>query len=252
MQSRVALVTGAAGGIGLACAEALANNGCRVIISDRDAEQGAAAASAIGAVFIGADLAGGEDCRRLIDQAYAHCGGVDILVNNAGYQALHPIEAFPEATWEHMIAVMLTAPFRLTRHVWPHMRERGWGRIINIGSIHSLRASPFKAAYVAAKHGLLGLTRTLALEGGPYGITANLIAPAYVRTPLLEGQLADQARTRGISIDEVVEQVMLAPAAIKRLIEPSEVAELAVFLCSDAARSVSGADWTIDLGWTAR
>jgi 3-hydroxybutyrate dehydrogenase len=252
MNNSVALVTGAAGGIGLACAEALANKGCQVIISDRDEARGREEATRLGACFIAADLASGEDCRRLIDQARARCGGVDILVNNAGFQAIHPIEEFPEDTWERLLAVMLTAPFRLARSSWPHMRARGWGRIVNIGSVHSLRASPFKAGYVAAKHGLLGLTRTLALEGGPHGITANLVAPAYVRTPLVEAQIADQARTRGIPAEAVVEQVMLARAATKRLIEPAEVGELVAFLCSDAGRSVTGAAWTMDLGWTAQ
>ena len=147
---------------------------------------------------------------------------------------------------------MLTAPFLLTRYVWPSMKASGWGRVINLGSIHSLRASPFKSAYVAAKHGLLGLTRTAALEGGAQGITVNLIAPAYVRTPLVEQQIADQARTRGIPAEHVIEQVMLEPAVIKRLIEPAEVAELVRFLCSDAAATMTGSVYEMALGWTAR
>jgi 3-hydroxybutyrate dehydrogenase len=151
-----------------------------------------------------------------------------------------------------MLAVMLTAPFLLTKYVWKTMKASGWGRIVNIGSIHSRVASPFKSAYVTTKHGLIGLTRTAALEGGAHGITANAICPAYVNTAIVEDQIADQARTHGISPQEVIEQVMLEPAAIKRLIAPEEVASLVVYLCSEAAGAITGADWTIDLGWTAR
>ena len=158
-----------------------------------------------------------------------------ILINNAGFQHIDPIEVFPEDTWDKMLAVMLTAPFLLTKYVWGSMKTRGWGRIVNVSSIHGRVASPFKSAYITAKHGLIGLTRTAALEGGEHGITVNAICPAYVRTPLVENQIADQARTRGISTEDVVEQVMLEPAAIKRLITPEEVAALVVYLCSEAA-----------------
>ena len=187
-----------------------------------------------------------------MDETLSHYGGVHILVNNAGFQHIDPIEVFPEDTWDRMLAVMLTAPFLLTKYVWGAMKTHGWGRIVNISSIHGRVASPFKSAYITAKHGLIGFTRTAALEGGEHGITVNAICPAYVRTPLVESQIADQARTRGISTEDVVEKVMLEPAAIKRLITPEEVASLIVYLCSEAAGAITGADWAIDLGWTAR
>jgi 3-hydroxybutyrate dehydrogenase len=252
MTERVAMVTGAASGIGRAVAERLAADGYHVVVVDRPGAAGQAVAEALGGLFVGADLGRREECRRAVDEALARFGRVDVLVNNAGFQHIDAIEEFPEDTWDSMLAVMLTAPFLLLRYVWPGMKERGWGRVVNIGSIHSLRASPFKAGYVAAKHGVLGLTRTAALEGGPHGITVNLIAPAYVRTPLVEKQIADQARTRGIPPSEVIEKVMLEPAAIKRLIEPAEVAALVAFLCSDAGSAMTGSVHEMGLGWTAR
>ncbi|GAP62839.1 3-hydroxybutyrate dehydrogenase [Ardenticatena maritima] len=251
-EERVAIVTGAASGIGLAIAEALAREGYHVVITDINAEAGRAVAERLHGLFVHANLAERAACRRVVDATLATYGRVDILVNNAGFQHIDPIEAFPEETWETMLAVMLTAPFLLTKYVWPSMKANGWGRIVNIASIHGLVASPFKSAYIAAKHGLIGLTRTAALEGGAHGITVNAICPAYVRTPLVENQIADQARTRGISEDEVVQHVMLEPAAIKRLIEPSEVADLVLYLCSERAGAITGSALTIDLGWTAR
>ena len=177
---------------------------------------------------------------------------VDILVNDAGLQYVSPIETFPIERWRYLIDVMLVAPFVLTRAVLPGMRARGWGRIINMGSIHSLIASPNKSAYTAAKHGILGLTRATALEAGPDGITVNAICPAFVRTPLVERQLVDLASTEGIAPEDVVERVMLAPAAVRRLIEPEEIARYAAFLCSDDAASITGSAQVIDGGWTAR
>jgi 3-hydroxybutyrate dehydrogenase len=252
MTERVAMVTGGASGIGRAVAERLAADGYRVVVVDRPGETGMAIAEALGGLFVGVDLGLREECRRAVDEALRRFGRVDVLVNNAGFQHIDAIEEFPEDVWDTMLAVMLTAPFLLLRYVWPGMKERGWGRVVNIGSIHSLRASPFKAGYIAAKHGVLGLTRTAALEGGPHGITVNLIAPAYVRTPLVERQIADQARTRGIPEAEVIERVMLEPAAIKRLIEPEEVAGLVAFLCSDGGASMTGSVHEMGLGWTAR
>lgn len=252
IESRVAIVTGGASGIGRAVAERLASDGCRVAVVDLNAAQASTVADAIGGLAIQADLSQRADCRRAVDETIAHFGRVDILINNAGFQHIAPIADFPEDVWEKLLAVMLTAPFLLTKYVWPQMAERGWGRVVNISSIHGKVASPFKAGYISAKHGLIGLTRTAALEGGSVGITVNALCPAYARTPLVESQIADQARSRGISAEDVVSQVMLEPAAIKRLIEPDEIASLVAYLCSDAAGAVTGAAWDIDLGWTAR
>ena len=252
MSERVAIVTGGASGIGKAIAEAFVDGGYQAVIADLNAVEGQKLADTIGAHFVKTDLSQRADCKRLVDETLSHYGGVHILINNAGFQHIDPIEVFPEDTWDKMLAVMLTAPFLLTKYVWGAMKTHGWGRIVNVSSIHGRVASPFKSAYITAKHGLIGFTRTAALEGGEHGITVNAICPAYVRTPLVESQIADQARTRGISIEEVVEKVMLEPAAVKRLITPEEVAALIVYLCSDAAGAITGADWAIDLGWTAR
>ena len=252
MDRSVAIVTGAASGIGRSIAQALAQRGDRVVVADIDKAGGEAAADALDARFVQADLSQREDCQRLIAETLKRYSRVDILVNNAGFQHVESIETFPPEIWDKMIAVMLTAPFLLTQHVWQAMKANGWGRIINISSIHGRVASPFKSAYVTAKHGLIGFTRSAALEGGAHGITVNAICPGYVQTPLVEEQIADQARTHQLTRDEVLEQVMLAPAAIKRLIRPEEIASLVVYLCSEEAGVITGADWAIDLGWTAR
>lgn len=251
LQDKVVIVTGAASGIGLACAERFASAGAKVVISDINGEGGLAAAERLGCLFVQGDLSLRLDCQALIARTVEEFGTIHVLVNNAGFQHIDSIEDFPENIWDNMIALMLTAPFLLTRYAWPHMKKQQWGRIINIGSVHSMRASPFKAAYISAKHGLKGLTRTTALEGGPYNITVNLIAPSYVRTPLVENQIAAQARTRGISEEQVVEEVMLKPLPIKKLVEPAEVAELAVYLCRPEASVMSGSPIMIDGGWTA-
>ena len=253
LSGRVALVTGAASGIGRAIALELTACGARVAVADLDAAGAAGvAAGCPGAIARGCDVADPEACGRLVDEVRHELGRVDILVNNAGLQHVSPIEAFPVDRWAHLIRVMLVGPFVLTRAVLPDMYGQGWGRIINIASIHALVASANKSAYVAAKHGLLGLTRATALEAGPHGVTANAICPAYVRTPLVERQVADLAATEGLAIPETIETVMLAPAAIRRLIEPVEVARYAAFLCSDDAASITGAAQVIDGGWTAR
>ena len=251
LDGKVALVTGGGSGIGLAISRRLADAGARVLINDvrPSAED---AAREIGAEFLQADLASMEETTALGRRAVEVQGHVDILVNNAGLQHIAPVEDFPDDGWARLVQIMLVAPFQLTKAVVPGMKRRGWGRIVNMSSIHGLVASPYKSAYIAAKHGLIGLTKTVALEVGVDGVTVNAICPSYVRTPLLESQLADQARTRGLPEQEVIEKVMLEPAAIKSLIDPEEVAALAMFLISDDARSITGAAHSIDAGWTAR
>jgi 3-hydroxybutyrate dehydrogenase len=252
LEGKVALVTGAAAGIGLAAARALADAGARVTMADIDAERGQAEAARIaGARFVAVDLAATGGARQAVEETIAAAGRLDILVNNAGVQHVAPIEEFPEAKWRLLIELMLTAPFLMTQAALPGMYERGWGRIVNVGSVHSLRASAYKSAYVAAKHGLLGLTRVTALEGAAHGVTCNCICPSYVRTALVEKQIADQARTHGIPESEVVEKIMVAEAPIHRLLEPDEVAAYITFLCSDAASGVTGSAVSLDCGWTA-
>jgi 3-hydroxybutyrate dehydrogenase len=252
LAGKTALITGAAGGIGLATARALAGTGARVMLADIDAERGQEQASRIeGAHFIAVDLAAPDGARRAVEEAIAALGRLDILVNNAGVQHVAPIQEFPEAKWRLLIELMLTAPFLMTQAALPGMYKSGWGRIVNVGSVHSLRASAYKAAYVAAKHGLLGLTRVTALEGAEHGVTCNCICPSYVRTALVEKQIADQARTHGIAESDVVEKIMVAEAPIHRLLEPAEVADYIVFLCSDAAAGVTGSAVSLDCGWTA-
>jgi 3-hydroxybutyrate dehydrogenase len=244
LAGRRALVTGGASGIGRACAERLAAAGAAVVVLDRDAEAAKAVAEEVGGSAVAVDLSDLDAVDRLdLD--------VDVLVNNAGVQHVAPIHEFPPERFSFILRLMLEAPFRLVRGALPHMYGRGWGRIVNISSVHGLRASPYKSAYVTAKHGLEGLSKVIALEGAEHGVTSNCVNPAYVRTPLVENQIADQARTHGISEDEVVEQVMLAPAAIKRLLEPAEVAEAVAYLCSPAAASITGSNLVLDGGWTA-
>ena len=252
LKDKIAVVTGAASGLGLAIAERLAADGAEVVVSDINADAGKTVAARLGGTFVQADMSRRADCRALIGETLAVYGTVHILVNNAGFQHVETIEAFPEDVWDRMQAVMLTAPFLLTKYAWPAMKRQGWGRVINIASIHGLVASPNKSSYTSAKHGLVGLTKAAALEGGAFGITANAICPAYVRTPLVDAQITDQARTRGIPPGEVIEKIMLEPAAVKRLIEPEEVAEFAAYLCSDSAGAITGAALSMDLGWTAR
>ena len=253
LTDKCAVVTGAANGIGLAVAEALCGQGARVLMADIDEARGhAAALSLTNAIFQRADMASREDCRALIARAEKEWGRLDILVNNAGLQHVSPVEEFPEDRWEHLLRVMLIGPFLLTKYALPLMYARGWGRIINMSSLHGLVASPYKSAYISAKHGLMGLTKTVALEAAEKGVTVNAVCPSYVRTPLVEKQIADQARVHNLSESEIIEKIMLAPAAVKRLLEPSEVAAYVTFLCSEAAGGITGAAQVMDCGWTAR
>ena len=245
LTGRTALVTGAASGIGRACAERLARAGASVTVLDLDGDAARKVAEGIGGEALQADLSDYEVLDNLDVDA-------DIVVNNAGLQHVAPIEEFPPERFSLILRIMLEAPFRIIRKALPRMYEQGWGRVINISSVHGLRASPYKSAYVSAKHGLEGFSKTLALEGGPKGVTSNCIDPAYVKTPLVEKQIADQARTHGIPEDQVIEKIMLTEPAIKRLIEPEEVAELALFLCSKEASFINGASIVMDGGWTAR
>jgi 3-hydroxybutyrate dehydrogenase len=250
--AKTILVTGAGSGIGRAIAETFARSKARVVLHDINpaAEK---LAGAIGAEFLPGDLSEPAAVRQLASAALEKVGGrIDILVNNAGFQHIAKVEEFPEEIWAKMIQVMLVAPFQLIRALLPGMKQNGWGRIVNVASIHAVVASPFKSAYISAKHGLLGLTRCVALEAAPFGVTVNAICPAYVRTPLVEKQIADQAREHGLTTEEVIQKIMLEPAAIKRLIEPSEVADFVGFLCSDSGAIITGSAQMLDLGWTAR
>lgn len=252
IKGKTALVTGGASGIGLAIVRDFARHGIRVTLSDIDVERGRAAAAELeGVRFQATDMTNGDDLQRLVRETLEAEGQIDILVNNAGIQHVAPITEFPEAKWRQIIEIMLTAPFLLTKAVLPGMYTHQWGRIVNIASVHALGASAYKSAYVSAKHGLLGLTRVTALEGAEHGVTCNAVCPSYVRTPLVEKQIADQARIHGIPESDVVEKIMLSEAAIRRLLEPEEVAQLVTYLCSEAASGITGSAQTIDCGWTA-
>jgi 3-hydroxybutyrate dehydrogenase len=245
LSGRTALVTGGASGIGAACLRAFAAAGAHTIVADLNGEAAQALAGEVGGEAWQVDL---SDTAALADLSL----DVDILVNNAGIQHVAPIEDFDPAKFALILRLMVESPFLLIRAALPKMYERGHGRIVNLSSAHGLRASAFKSAYVTAKHGLEGLSKVTALEGGPHGVTSNCINPAYVRTPLVEKQIADQARVHGIPESEVVEKVMLAEIAVKRLVEPEEVADLALWLAGDTAGMVTGASYTMDGGWTAR
>ena len=245
LSGRRAVVTGGASGIGEACARALAAAGAHVVIADLNGEAAARVAAELGGEAWQVDLG---DTVALADLSL----DADILVNNAGIQHVSPIEEFDPARFSLILRLMLESPFLLIRAALPGMYAKGFGRVINISSVHGIRASPFKSAYVAAKHGLEGLSKVTALEGGPHGVTSNCIDPGYVRTPLVEKQIADQARVHGIPEDEVLPKIMLTESAIKRLVEPAEVASLAVWLAGPDAGMVTGASYTMDGGWSAR
>ena len=252
LQGKVALVTGSTSGIGLAIAKALSAEGAKLMINgfgepddiERECRE-------IGAIHDGADMSKPLEIERMMKRCADELGGPDILVNNAGVQHVAPIEEFPPEKWDAIIAINLSSAFHTTRHAVPSMKERKWGRIINTASAHSLVASPNKSAYVAAKHGIAGLTKTVALETARDGITVNCISPGYVWTPLVEKQIPDTMKTRGLTREEVMNDVLLAAQPTKRFVTPEEIADLAVFLCRDAARSITGANLSIDGGWTA-
>ncbi|MBF6298617.1 3-hydroxybutyrate dehydrogenase [Nocardia amamiensis] len=245
LAGRTALVTGGASGIGAACARALAARGAVVTVADIDD---------VGAKAVARELGGKSWAVDLLDVASLETLELDadILVNNAGVQHISPIEDFAPQRFRDLLTLMVEAPFLLVRAALPHMYRRGWGRIVNISSVHGLRASEYKVAYVTAKHGLEGLSKVTALEGGPHGVTSNCVNPGYVRTPLVDKQIADQAKAHGVPEQEVVEKILLTESAIKRLVEPEEVGALVGWLAAPNAGMVTGASYTMDGGWSAR
>jgi len=245
-QDKAALVTGAASGIGRAVAERLQADGMDVLAVDLKPDP-----DGPGTPFE-TDLTDARANEAAVDEAMNRFGRLDVIIANAGIQHVSPIEEFPVEKWNTIVALLLTSPFLLARYSWPALKSSGAGRFIAIASVHGLVASPFKAAYISAKHGVVGLCKTLALEGAAHGITANAICPAYVRTPLVEKQIGDQARAHGLPEDEVLEKVILEPHAVKELIEPSEVAGVVAFLAGPDGKMFTGAPVTLDQGWTAR
>jgi 3-hydroxybutyrate dehydrogenase len=257
LKGRVAIVTGAGSGIGKAIAEALAREGVAVVVNDIDTESGMAVTQGIigsggEAVFHFGDVSQVNDVVGLIRMTIDRYTRLDILVNNAGLQHIAPLPEFTEEKWNQLIGVMLTGPFLTTKYAFPHMMAQRKGRIINISSTQGLVSAEFKAAYVSAKHGVLGLTKVTALEGAPHNITAVAVCPCFVRTPLADKQIAGQAKFHGLTEQEVVEKIMMAPAALNRLLEPEEVAALVVYLATDVAQCITGSAVPIDCGWTAR
>ena len=258
LANRHALVTGSTSGIGLAIARALAKEGADVVINgfgDKEAIEAERAKIekefGVRAFYNGADMSKGAEIEAMIADAQSELGSLDILVNNAGIQFVSPIEDFPPEKWDAIIAINLTAAFHAIRAAVPGMKAQKWGRIISTASAHSLVASPFKAAYVAAKHGLAGLTKTVALELATFGVTANCISPGYVWTPLVERQIPDTMKARNMTREQVINDVILAAQPTKQFVTVDQVAALAVYLCSDAAAQITGANLSIDGGWTA-
>lgn len=248
LSGKRALVTGSTSGIGLAIARALRAEGADVVLSGfGEAAEIARLRDELAAEHVAADLTTRDGCEALM----AGAGPVDILVNNAGLQHVSPVEDFPIDKWDTIVALNLTAAFHTIRLAVPHMKAQGWGRIINTASAHSKVASPFKSAYNAAKHGLDGLTKTVALELAPHGVTANCISPGYVWTSLIENQIPDTMKARGMTREQVINDVLLVKQATRKFVQPAEIGALAVFLCRDEAQNVTGANWSVDGGWTA-
>ena len=258
LEGRTAIVTGSTSGIGLGIAKALAQAGAAIMLNgfgdprEVEAERGSIAeANDIDVAYDSADMASREAIRMMVERAQARFGQVDIVVNNAGIQHVAPIREFPAAKWDAILAINLSSAFHLIQATFEPMRSRGWGRVVNIASAHGLIASPFKSAYVAAKHGMIGLTKVVALEGAEFGITANAICPGYVWTPLVEKQIDDQATSHNIARDAVIRDVFLKNQPTKRFATVEEMGALAVFLCSDGAASITGTALPVDGGWTA-
>src|SRR5215210_1949359 len=258
LRSKSAVVTGSTSGIGLAIARALAQEGANVLVNgfgepaDIERERsGIEAEFGVKAIYSPADMTKPDEIAGMIREAEKAFGAVDVLVNNAGIQHVSPIEEFPPEKWEQIIAINLSAAFYAIRAAVPGMKARGWGRIISTASAHSLVASPFKAAYIAAKHGIAGLTKTVALELATHGVTVNCISPGYVWTPLVERQIPDTMKTRGMTREQVINDVLLEAQPTKQFVTVDEVASLVLYLCGDAARQITGANLSIDGGWTA-
>jgi 3-hydroxybutyrate dehydrogenase len=252
LEGKVALVTGSTSGIGLAIAKALAAEGAKLMINGfGDAEEIERECDELGAIHDGADMSKPTEIEAMMRRCANELGGPDILVNNAGIQHVAPVDDFPTEKWDAIIAINLSSAFHTSRLAIPSMKERNWGRIINTASAHSLVASPNKSAYVAAKHGIAGLTKTIALEVATSGITVNCISPGYVWTPLVERQIPDTMRTRGLTREQVMNDVLLAAQPTKKFVTPEQVAALALFLCRDEASSITGSNLSMDGGWTA-
>ncbi|HWI76066.1 MAG TPA: 3-hydroxybutyrate dehydrogenase [Sphingomicrobium sp.] len=252
LEGKVALVTGSTSGIGLAIAKAFAAEGAKLMINGfGDAAEIERECAELGALHDGADMSDPQAIKRMMKRCADELGPVDVLVNNAGIQHVSPVESFPPEKWDAIIAINLSAVFHTTRHALPGMKDRGWGRIINTASAHSLVASPNKSAYVAAKHGVAGFTKTVALETAREGVTVNCISPGYVWTPLVENQIPDTMTARNLTREQVMNDVLLAAQPTKKFVTPEQVAALAVFLCRDDAASITGTNISMDGGWTA-
>jgi 3-hydroxybutyrate dehydrogenase len=257
MRKKTALITGSTSGIGLGIAKAFAEKGYNIVFNglEKDGSEIAleiAEKSHVDHIFSVANMLDPQALRELVSECVTHFGSIDILINNAGIQYVSPVENFPEDKWNGIININLNAVFHLTKAVWPHMKEQRFGRIINIASVHGLFASEYKSAYVAAKHGVIGFTKTIALEGAPFNITCNAICPGYVKTPLVEMQISDQAKAHNLSEEEVINKVILKKQALKEFVPIELIADMALFLASDNATAITGAALPIDGGWSAQ